>query len=338
MAVALGVRVGVPELAQHEHGREHKKDQAPQCSPGGRFGRFAPSSVRNCRSIAVASLDPAEDSTGIVGVSLRQRLRAASSRQIKLAALAVLVIYAVVMLWPYLAATLVRGSAVTAWTNVATAPIPGRTPAELPKIGSAVGPAGVILELVNEQLDPGMVPRAEAALAAARARAHATRGYLDGVQEIDRDRRDLMKLYAGQFRSALDADIAERETRLGMLRTKVAAATQLADRTRAVADRGLRSGDYRDDAQMRLAEAEAELVLERMAVEQAKRRRAAADSGVFFLADGSSPNWAYEHRQDAKTEVKRARLAPRRRRRPNARPSRRWRRCAPTWHCRAGRR
>jgi multidrug resistance efflux pump len=245
----------------------------------------------------------------IVGVSLRQQLRTASSRQVKLAALAVLVIYAVVMLWPYLAATLVRGSAVTAWTNVATAPIPGRTPAALPKIGSTVGPDGVILELVNEQLDPGMVPRAEAALVAARARALATKGYLDGAQEIDRDRRDLMKLYAGQFRSALDADIAERETRLGMLRTKVAAATQLADRTRSVADRGLRSGDYRDDAQMRLAEAEAELVLERMAVEQVKRRRAAADSGVFILADGSGPNWAYEHRQDAKTEVKRARLA-----------------------------
>ena len=198
--------------------------------------------------------------------------------------------------------------AVTAWTNVATAPIPGRTPAELPKIGSTVGPDGVILELVNEQLDPGMVPRAEAALAAARARAHATRAVRRRAG-IDRDRRDLMKLYAGQFRSALDADIAERETRLGMLRTKVAAATQLADRTRAVADRGLRSGDYRDDAQMRLAEAEAELVLERMAVEQVKRRRAAADSGVFILADGSSPNWAYEHRQDGKTEVKRARLA-----------------------------
>ena len=56
----------------------------------------------------------------IVGVSLRQRLRAVTSRQVKLGALAVLVVYAVVMLWPYLAATLVRGSAVTAWTNVAT--------------------------------------------------------------------------------------------------------------------------------------------------------------------------------------------------------------------------
>ena len=243
-----------------------------------------------------------------MGISLRQRLRAFSSRQVKLAALAALVVYAVAMLWPYLAATLVRGSAVTAWTNVATAPIPGRTPAQLPKVGSSVGADGVILELVNEQLDPGMVPRAEAALAAARARARATSLYLEGVQEIDRDRRDLMKLYAAQFRSALDTDIAGREVRLGMLRTKVVAATQLADRTRSVADRGLRSGDYRDDAQMRLAETEAEHALERMALEQVKRRRAAADSDVFILADGASPNWAYEDRQDAKTEIKRARL------------------------------
>ena len=244
-----------------------------------------------------------------MGVSLRHRLRALSSRQIKLAALAALVIYAVVMLWPYLAATLVRGSAVTAWTNIATAPIPGRTPAQLPKVGSIVGADGVILELVNDRLDPGMVPRAAAALAAARARARATAGYLDGVQEIDRDRRELMKLYAAQFRNTLDADIADREVRLGILRTKVAAATLLAERTRAVADRGLRSGDYRDDAQMRLAEAEAEPALDRMALAEVKRRRAAADSGVFTLPDGSSPNWAYEERQEAKTEVKRARLA-----------------------------
>ena len=244
-----------------------------------------------------------------MGVSLRQRLRAVTSRQVKLGALAVLVVYAVVMLWPYLAATLVRGSAVTAWINVATAPIPGRTPAHLPKIGSNVGPDGAILELVNEQLDPGLVPRAEAALLAARARVQATKAYLEGAQEIDRDRRDLMKLYAAQFRSELDADIAARDARLAMLRTKVAAATLLAERTRSVADRGLRSGDYRDDAQIRLAEAEAELALERMALEQIRRRRAAADNGVFMLSDGSGPNWAYEDRQEAKIEVKRARLA-----------------------------
>jgi hypothetical protein len=55
-------------------------------------------------------------------------------------AAAALVLYAVVMLWPYLAATLVRGAAVTAWTHLATAPIQGRAPANLPLIGATVGP------------------------------------------------------------------------------------------------------------------------------------------------------------------------------------------------------
>ena len=153
-----------------------------------------------------------------------------------------------------------------------------------------------------------MVPRAEAVLAAAQARSRAARGYLEGMLEIDGDRRQLMKDYATQFRSELDADIAAREARLGLLKTKVAAAGQLAERTKNVADRGYRSGDYRDDAQIRLAEAEAELALERIAIDQVRRRRA-ADSGIFIMQDGSGPNWAYEQRQDAKTEIRRARLA-----------------------------
>ena len=104
-----------------------------------------------------------------LGAGLRERLGALSSGRIKLAALVVLLIYAVTMLWPYLAATLVRGSAVTAWVNLATAPIPGRGPVHLPLVGSHVGPDGVIVELINEQLDPGLVPRAEAAVGGAGA-------------------------------------------------------------------------------------------------------------------------------------------------------------------------
>ena len=75
---------------------------------------------------------------------------------------AALVVYAVVMLWPYLAATLVRGSAVTAWTHLATAPIQGRAPANLPLIGATVGADGAILEIVNDRLDPAPVHLAEA--------------------------------------------------------------------------------------------------------------------------------------------------------------------------------
>ncbi|HTG18903.1 MAG TPA: hypothetical protein VK681_02610, partial [Reyranella sp.] len=115
-----------------------------------------------------------------------------SSFSIWLAA-AALVLYAVVMLWPYLAATLVRGSAVTAWTHLATAPIQGRAPANLPLIGATVGADGVILQIVNDRLDPAPVRLAEAALANARTRLAAATDYLDSVQELDRQRRELMK-------------------------------------------------------------------------------------------------------------------------------------------------
>ena len=60
-----------------------------------------------------------------LAVRFTRRLQRLDRRTVKFAAVAALVFYAVAMLWPYLAATLVRGSAVTAWTNVATAPIRG---------------------------------------------------------------------------------------------------------------------------------------------------------------------------------------------------------------------
>jgi len=88
-------------------------------------------------------------------------------RTVKLAAVVALLIYAVVMLWPYLVATLVRGSAVTAWTNLATAPIQGRAPAKLPPPGTTVGSDGVLMEIVNDRLDEGPVKLAEASLARA---------------------------------------------------------------------------------------------------------------------------------------------------------------------------
>jgi len=212
------------------------------------------------------------------------------------------------MLWPYLVATLVRGSAVTAWTNLATAPIQGRAPAKLPPPGTAVGSNGVVMEIVNDRLDEGPVRLAEAALARAQAAAVSASGYLEAMQELDRDRRALMKQNAAHYRAELDSQITEREARVGMLATKAKSAASLSERTRGVTESGYRSRDYRDDAQIRLSEAEAELEAERHALEQLKNRRAASDDGLFLGADGGSLDWAYSDRRDAKTEVKRARL------------------------------
>jgi multidrug resistance efflux pump len=230
------------------------------------------------------------------------------SRTAKLTAAAALLLYAVVMLWPYLAATLVRGSAVTAWSNVATAPIRGRTPAKLPVPGSLVGQDGVVVEIVNDLLDPGAVGVAEANLAAARARVAAAQAYLAGAEEIDRDRHELLRLHADNYRAERDAEIQVLQARVAMLEGKLDVARSVAARGRSVADSGYRSRDYRDEAQQRLAEAELALAAERMALERARRYRAAADRDIFLAPDGSSMNWAFDDRQEARIEVKRAHL------------------------------
>ena len=81
--------------------------------------------------------------------------RPVRGRATAIAAVAALVVYAVVMLWPYLVAALVRGAAVTAWTNIATAPIQGRAAARLPPPGTTVGSDSVLMEIVNDRLDYG---------------------------------------------------------------------------------------------------------------------------------------------------------------------------------------
>ena len=236
------------------------------------------------------------------------RLGRVSPRTLKLAAVAAVLLYAVAMLWPYLAATLVRGSAVTAWNNLATAPIHGRAPAKLPVPGSRVGADGTIFEIVNDRLDPGGMNVAEANLAAARGRHAAAKAYFEGAQEIDRDRRELLRLYAANYRAERDAEIVVLEARVAMLEGKLEVARSLAQRGRSVADSGYRSRDYRDDTQIRLAEAELALAADRMALERSRRYRAAADHDIYLAPDGSSLNWAHEDRVETKTEIKRARL------------------------------
>jgi HlyD family secretion protein len=240
--------------------------------------------------------------------SLVAKDRQLSRRATALTAVGALFVYAIVMLWPYLMATLVRGSAVTAWTNLATAPIQGRAPARLPTPGATVGADGIIMEIVNDRLDTAPLRLADAELARGQARVLSAAAFLEAMQELDRDRRALMKQHAAHYRAELDAEIATRQVRAAMLATKAESATALARRTRGVADSGYRSRDYQDETQMRLSEAEADLEAERHALERLKRRRTAADDGLFLSADGASLDWAYADRRDAKTEVKRARL------------------------------
>ena len=161
---------------------------------------------------------------------------------------------------------------------------------------------------MNDRLDPAPVRLAEAALANARTRLAAATDYLDSVQELDRQRRELMKRYAADYRADLADEIAWREARVTSLAAKAALAAEIAERSRNVSEGGYRSRDYRDEARICLYEAEAEFAAERMALQQAKRRQAGSEAGLFRAPDGTSLQWAYGDWQESKTEIKGARL------------------------------
>lgn len=224
-----------------------------------------------------------------------------------LGALALLA-YLVVMFWPYLAASLVRGSSVTAWAHLATAPIAGRAPVTLPLPGSTVGADGALMPITNDLLDPAPVQAAQAGLAAARSRVAAASERLAAVRELDEQRRELMKRYAADYRAELDAEIAGREARIVLLQARADTAAAMAERSRTISDSGYRSRDLHDEARIRVLEAESEIAAERIAIERAKRRRAASQQGIFRETDGSSSAWAYDDWRESKTEIKKATL------------------------------
>jgi multidrug resistance efflux pump len=221
---------------------------------------------------------------------------------------AALIAYVVVMFWPYLVATLVRGSSVTAWTNVATAPIRGRVPPRLPLPGSIVGADGVIMEVTNDLLDPAPAYLAEAALAAAKARMAAAEQRLEALRALDGERRELMKRYAADFRTDLDTEVVASERRIVLLEARLATANEMAERSRNIADSGYRSRDFRDEGRLRALEAEAEIAAERRLLDRTRRRRTSAQDGLFREPDGSSPAWAYDDWRESKTAIKSATL------------------------------
>ena len=151
--------------------------------------------------------------------------------------------------------------------------------------------------------------------------------------EIDGDRRQLMTRLRrpSSGRNWMPTSPLARRVS-GCCGLKVAAAGQVAERTKNVADRGYRSGDYRDDAQIRLAEAEAEMAA------RAHRDR----SGQASTCGGGQRRLHHCRTVPAPTGPTSSARRPRpissapgsrskRRSRPSRRPNARWRRFARTY-------
>src|SRR5579863_974206 len=104
-----------------------------------------------------------------------------SQRRVAATGLALVVLYALWIGWPYLASIVVRDAAVTSWVSISAAPIAGYTTNPLYP-GSRVGADGRIATIADEHADTRDLARARAGLIHATANATAQQELVDGIR------------------------------------------------------------------------------------------------------------------------------------------------------------
>jgi multidrug resistance efflux pump len=209
-------------------------------------------------------------------------------------ATAALVAYAGWWLAPYFTSVLFRDAAVTTWINVATSPIHGNLEGPVPAVGRRVGADGRIAMVRNQQADPSEVERAAAELARAEAEVVELQAYLDRIREVDAQWRARTADYAATFKRNLETDIEGTRQELEYVTQRLMLERGVAERRQMLARQGNVPQSDADDALAEVKELErARAERERM-IALAEERRQAADRGVFLVADGRNPEWAFQ--------------------------------------------
>ena len=209
-------------------------------------------------------------------------------------ATAALVAYAGWWLAPYFTSVLFRDAAVTTWINGATSPIHGNLEGPAPAVGKRVGADGRIAMVRNQQADPSEVERAAAEVARAEAEVVELQAYLARIREVDAQWRTRTAEYAETFKKNLETDIAGTRRELDYIDARLSLERAVAERSQTLARRGNASQTEADDALAEVRELERLRAERERMIALAEERRQAADRGVFLVADGRNPEWAFQ--------------------------------------------
>ena len=231
-----------------------------------------------------------------------------SSRWVYILGVLAFFAYALWMIGPYLQSVIVRDAAVTAWSNVATAPIDGTVELQPLATDRLVDPQGEILRIRNDTLSRETVTAAETRVDLARARVTELQELLDEIVTLDEERGAFKAQYADIFRAQLDAEIASLERQIGVTSGRLELMQKVAARSEELARRGTGSETTADEARMRVSDLEFEIAELQSELDYAQVRRRAADSSVFITADGEDPAWVRGWRLELKIEKKKTRL------------------------------
>jgi len=211
--------------------------------------------------------------------------------------------------WPYVTSVVIRDAAVTSWSNVVTSPIRGKIRFEPLSIGGTVGEDGLIATIRNDHISTHALEDAKLQVQLATAQLNDAQALMDEIKQLDEGRRELKAQYADHFRAQLDTTSWHYEGEIALAEKRLATIRKISGRRVDLADRGAGSIDAADEAQLREAELELDLIDMRAMLRDAQERRKAADHGVFIDADGGDPDWVRGDRMDLKVAKKEARFA-----------------------------
>jgi multidrug resistance efflux pump len=229
-----------------------------------------------------------------------------SRRLIAWLGLAALVLYGIWIGGPYLRSIVVRDAAVTTWVTIATAPIDGLVARHL-HIGARVGADGRLLTVENPRADTLALARARADLERARERAAALATMVRELEALAATRASRASAYATLFKHNLDTKIGGMSDYVSMTQKRIELERAEADRRARLLAQGQETPSAADAAAARVEDLERQRIDTQTGLDRATLHRRAADSGLFFLDDGSDGAVEQRALEDARVGLDRGR-------------------------------
>ncbi len=217
--------------------------------------------------------------------------------------------YTAWMIGPYLRSVIVRDASVTTWSRAAVAPIAGRIVTDLPAVGSVVGEDGHVATIRNDLLlqETRAVEDTRDRLIELRSRIKEAKEYLADLAKLEDQRVAAMDRHAEAFHAELETETAGLRRDIEVNTERIAVLQRIADRQRALVDRGAGSQAGLDEVLLRKTELEAAKAKLEGTLHFALLRDRSAEDGVFITADGDTPNWFRYSELELRLEMRRTR-------------------------------
>lgn len=220
--------------------------------------------------------------------------------------LALVILYALWIGGPYLRSIVVRDAAVTTWINTAASPIDGVITQAL-QIGERVGADGRIFTVKNPRADTSAVARARADLDRAQERLASIVRVVGEIEALAAARSGRAEQYASLFKNNLDVKIGGMGDYVGLSKRQLDLERKEAARRAQLLKDGLETPTGAEQQLGRVAELERTVVDMDTGRNRATLHRGAADTGLFFLDDGSDGGAEQRSLEDTRLALDRAR-------------------------------